>query len=81
MMSFDVETQQLAQKFEAFASTFEELSKITGYNQKPVYMPAPIGSINRNVLDNSKIKKFYYPDIDLKTGLSKLVKNYMEIKI
>ena len=26
MMSFDVETQQLAQKFEAFASTFEELS-------------------------------------------------------
>lgn len=60
---------------------FEELSKITGYNQNPVYMSAQIGSINRNVLDNSKIKKFYYPDIDLKTGLSKLVKNYMEIKI
>lgn len=51
---------------------FNKLSKLTGYNQAPVYKPQRAGDILKNTLDNSKVKELYTPVISLDEGLKKM---------
>lgn len=54
---------------------FELLSKITGYNQKPAFLPQRKGELARNFLDVEKANKIlgWVPEMTLEEGLKKTV--------